>query len=199
MNRIAFGGCVLAGAASLLVGARSAGPASVAVPKVVPQYDKSGALIRPKNFEHWTFVGANIGMSYSEGQSSGPGEFHNIYMQPESYEAYARTGTFPEKTMFLLVVHDPAQKVSINKSGYFEGPLTGLAVSVKDHEHFPEGWAYFDFGDASRFAESARPMAKSMCYECHKQHADDDNVFVQFHPMLRSAKEAREKAASSAR
>lgn len=155
---------------------------------VVPQYDKSGALLRPKNFEQWTFVGANIGMSYSAGASSGPGEFHNIYMQPEAYAAYAATGKFPEKAMFLLVMHEPQQKVSINKSGYFEGAMTGLAVSVKDHEHFPEGWAYFSFGEGAELAETAKAMPKPMCFECHDQHADDDHVFVQFHAILRQAR-----------
>ncbi len=152
----------------------------------VPEYDKSGALVRPKNFDQWTFVGSNIGMSYSAGETSGPGEFHNIHTQPQAYAQYAKTGTFPEKTMFLLAVYEPAQKVSINKSGYFEGPMAGLAVSVKDHEHFKEGWAYFSFGEGSKLAESAQAMAKPMCYDCHAQHADQDNVFVQFHTVLRS-------------
>jgi len=153
-----------------------------------PQYDKGSTLVRPKNFEQWTFVGANIGMSYSAGMSSGPGEFHNIYTQPEAYAAYAATGKFLEKTMFLLVMHEPQQNVSINKSGYFEGQMSGVAVSVKDREHFPEGWAYFDFGDNGNLAETAKAMPKPMCFDCHAQHADDDNVFVQFHAILRQAR-----------
>src|SRR5579859_6973872 len=33
---------------------------------VVPQYDKDGALLRPKDFYTWAFAGASIGLSYSK-------------------------------------------------------------------------------------------------------------------------------------
>ena len=61
----------------------------------LPQFDASGALVRPKSFEHWTFVGSNIGMSYDPGAQKGPGEFHNIYTQPEAFDTYRSTGKFP--------------------------------------------------------------------------------------------------------
>ena len=164
----------------------SAAPNSSAMPQ--PQYDSSGALLRPKNFEHWTFVGSNIGMSYDTGEHTGPGEFHNIYTQSEAFDAYKATGKFPDQTMFLLVVYQPAQKVSINKAGYFEGEFTGLAVSVKDPSRFKDGWAYFSFGEGGSLSETAKALPSSMCFACHDQHAADDHVFVQFHPMLRQAR-----------
>lgn len=154
----------------------------------LPQYDSSGALLRPKNFEHWTFVGSNIGMSYEANHPQGPGEFHNIYTQSQAFEAYKATGKFPEQTMFLLVVYEPAQKVSINKAGYFEGEFTGLAASVKDPSRFKDGWAYFSFGEAGSLSETAKALPSPMCFACHDKHADDDHVFVQFHPVLRAAR-----------
>lgn len=101
------------------------GPSAMAL----PQYDSSGALVQPRNFEHWVFVGSNMGMSYDSREHTGPGEFHNIDTQSEAFDAYKTTGKFPDKTMFLLAVFQPAQKVSINQAGYFEGEYTGLAVS----------------------------------------------------------------------
>ena len=160
------------------------GTASMAL----PQFDASGALVRPKSFEHWTFVGSNIGMSYDPGAQKGPGEFHNIYTQPQAFDTYKSTGKFPEQTTFLLVVYEPAQKVSINKSGYFEGEMTGLAASVKDSSRFKEGWAYFSFGESGNLSETATALPAPMCFACHDKHADDDHVFVQFHPMLRAAR-----------
>jgi hypothetical protein len=161
-------------------------PGSSTMP--LPQYDSTGALLQPKNFEHWTFVGSDIGMSYDTDHPQGPGEFHNIYTQPEAFDAYKAAGKFPENTMFLLVVYQPAQKVSINKAGYFEGEYTGLAVSVKDPSRFKDGWAYFSFGESGNLAETAKAMPSPVCFACHDQHADDDHVFVQFHPILRAAR-----------
>jgi hypothetical protein len=169
---------------------RADGAAAIAPGMPVPEYDSSGALIRPKDFENWMFVGSNIGMSYSQEDAKGPGEFHNVYMQREAYAEYAKTGKFPEKTVFVLAEFAPQQKVSINKSGYFEGPLSGLAASVKNHERFPEGWAYYSFGSTADGAK-AKASPKPMCYECHDQHADDDHVFVQFHTVLRQASKAK--------
>jgi len=170
----------------------SAAAAAVAAPggMPLPEYDAGGALIRPKDFENWMFVGSNIGMSYSQEDAKGPGEFHNVYMQREAYAEYVKTGKFPEKTVFVLAEFAPQQKVSINKSGYFEGPLSGLAASVKNHERFPEGWAYYGFGSTAAGAK-ATAFPKPMCFECHDRHADDDHVFVQFHTVLRQAWEAK--------
>ncbi len=163
-----------------------AAPDSLSMP--LPQFDSSGLLLRPKNFEHWIFVGSNIGMTYSDDHQQGPGEFHNVYTQPEAFDTYRATGKFPEKTTFLLVVYQPAQKASINKGGYFEGEMTGLAVSVKDSARFKEGWAYFSFGEGGDLAETAKALPAPMCFSCHDQHADDDHVFVQFHTILRSVR-----------
>jgi len=35
---------------------------------------------------------------------------------------------------------------------------------------------------------TAKAAPAPMCYECHARHADDDRVFVQFHPILRQAR-----------
>lgn len=164
-----------------------------------PQYDSAGALLRPKDFETWVFVGASTGLSYNGGQVPGPGEFHNVYIRPESYKAYLETGKFPEKTMMALALYQPAEKVAPGHAGYFEGQFDELNFSVKDHAHFPEGWAYFGFGEASHLKESAKAFPKSDCYSCHVKNAADDNVFVQFYPILRPIMESHSHRKEPAR
>lgn len=156
-------------------------------PAVVPQYDKDGALLRPKNFYTWVFVGSSIGLSYAKNSDmSGPGMFHNVYTQPEAYQEFLKTGKFPEKTIFIIDMHDSQQNVSIQKHGFTEGEAMGMDVSVKDHEHFPEGWAYFNFAyDNGKFAEKAKAFPKEDCFSCHAAHAASDNVFTQYYPVLR--------------
>ncbi|HEY8148029.1 MAG TPA: cytochrome P460 family protein, partial [Vicinamibacteria bacterium] len=87
-----------------------------------PVYDADGALLRPEGYQEWTFVGASLGLSYAEGaQADGPGEFHNVYLRPESYAAFRRTGRFPEGTVLVLELHEAAQKVAPGRHGLFEG------------------------------------------------------------------------------
>jgi hypothetical protein len=183
---------VLAGIGALNV--RSSAPAAEAH-MAVPRYTAEGALLRPKDIQTWVLTGASIGLGYSNGgNGNGPGEFHNVQMQPEAYEAYVKTGKFPEKTMLIITRYTPEQKVSINKHGYFEGELAGMEVALKDHEHFKEGWAYFDFSGMNGLHETARAFPKEMCYSCHVEHGADDNVFTQFYPILRGVKQSHSEA-----
>jgi hypothetical protein len=152
----------------------------------VPRYDAEGALLRPEGFRSWVFVGASLGLSYAEdAKQQQPGRIHNVYMQPEAYRYFEKTGQFPEKTMFALVLYEPKQKESINKHGYFSGDLKAVEYAVKDSERHPEGWAYYDFGPETKTQSKAFP--KDRCYECHRQNGEVDNVFVQFYPVLRAA------------
>lgn len=149
-----------------------------------PAYDAKGALRRPEGYQEWTFVGASLGLSYAEGAAEdGPGEFHHVYLRPSSYAEFRRTGKFPEGTVLVLELHEAAQKVAPSRHGLFEGRRVAVEAAVKDSARFKEGWAYYSFGDGSQTTASAFP--RGACFECHRQHAARDNVFVQFYPVLR--------------
>jgi hypothetical protein len=163
-----------------------------------PQYDSTGALLRPKNFETWVFVGASTGLSYEAGsQPRGIGSFHNVYIRPEGYKTYLETGSFPEKTVLILAIYEPSQKIEPAHAGYFEGQFGSLDVAVKDHEHFSDGWAYFNFGERGNLAEATHAFPGNRCFPCHRQHGADDNVFVQFYPILRRIFETHKLGVSS--
>lgn len=171
-------------AAVPLLASGDGSPPPVPTATAAPAYDAKGALLRPQGYRKWVFVGASLGLSYGEGAAAdGPGEFHHVYLQPESYDAFRRTGRFPEKTVLVLELHQAAQKVAPSRHGQFEGKRVALEVAVKDRERFPDGWAYFSFGDGSRRTAPAFP--RTDCFDCHRQHAQSDNVFVQFYPVLR--------------
>lgn len=162
----------------------------------LPAYDDKGALIRPEGTEKWVFVGAGLGMNYTD-EDPALKLFTNVFIQPEAYDHYERTGEFPEKTMLALEAHLPVSDESINKRGSFEGRQVGFEIALKDHERFEEGWAYFSFsGFGAGFKKTARAHDKADCYACHAAHAGDDNVFVQFYPRLKRIKEDRDKRAA---
>src|SRR5262249_214959 len=146
--------------------------------------------------------GSNLGLGYAP-QSAGMtaleaarvqhDEFHNIYIDPAAYEAFVRTGRFPDHTV-LVMEHYAAEKKEPNGvlvSGVFNGMLSGLEVAVKN-AHRPDGsttpWAYYVFTDS---AHPSTPLAQAAafpdqdCNACHVKHAGFDNVWVQFYPILR--------------
>ena len=154
---------------------------------VQPRYVEGKQLVLPEGYREWIFVGASLGLSYSEQpRAGGPGTFAHIYIQPEAYEHFKQSGQFPEKTMLVMEVHKPEQNVSINKQGYFEGDRVAVEVALKDRSKFEEGWAYFDFANGRK--KSATAFPKASCFNCHQQHAAIDNVFTQFYPVLRDLK-----------
>jgi hypothetical protein len=148
-----------------------------------PSYDTSGALRLPSGYREWVFVGASLGLSYAEGgPPDGPGSFHHTYLRPESYEEFRRTGRFPDKTVLVLELYQAAQKAAPSRHGLFQGQRLAVEAAVKDAARFSEGWAYFSFADGS---PTARPFPRPACFNCHREHAATDNVFVQFYPVLR--------------
>jgi len=165
---------------------------------VVPVYDGDKNLIRPEGYRDWVFVGASLGLSYFEPRTEkakekeekdDPGLFHHVYIQREAYDHYGKTGKFPEKTILVMENYSAGGKEGINLKGHFEKDLKGMEVALKDHDTFEEGWAYFNFSTAKGpLKEKAKAFPKAVCYNCHVEHAADDNVFVQFYPILRELK-----------
>lgn len=153
-----------------------------------PGYGDGKKLRRPEGYRHWMFVGANLGMGYSDAPRSEPA-FHNIYIQPQAYAHYAKSGEFPDGTMLVMEVLTAGTNQSINRQGHFEDRLLGVEVAVKDSAKFPEKWAYFNFiGSDGKALGEATPLPQDACWKCHHRHGAKDNVFVQFYPVLRDAR-----------
>jgi len=188
--RVSWQGVPLAGAmfAVLAAGAPDGGARAGASGPALPRY-VGDSLVRPDGVERWVLAGASLGLGYSEPSGANaappPGAlFHNVYIEPAAYAAFARTGRFPEGTMLALALYQPRQKVPPSRQGLFEGDRIAVELAVKDGARYPGGWAYFNFGNAPAGARAV-PLPRQACERCHAEHAADDHVFVQFYPTLR--------------
>jgi hypothetical protein len=166
-----------------------------------PEYDAKGNLKRPADFRTWVFVGADLGLRYHQDvpdaqarerdrpKADKPGEFHNVYIQPDDYEHYRKTGKFPDPTVLVMEVFEAKERDAkgIVSGGFFPGAQRRVEVAVKNSKR-PDGsktvWAYYDFGTPKTATASA--FRDGACYDCHLKHADVDNVWVQFYPTLRA-------------
>lgn len=168
----------------------------------LPEYDPEGKLLRPAGFEKWVVVGTSIGLDYSDGNqksANNPGTFHSVYLQPEAFEHYVATGTFPEQTVFIVTNNKslPAKtKGTVSRSGFVAAPTSGLEIAIKDSKRYPDGWAYFMFHDKPAGTEppvrtAERAFARKDCFDCHAEHGEVDNVFTQFYSVLTEAREQR--------
>ena len=125
-------------------------------------------------------------------------EFHNVYIDPQSFEHYKQTGRFRDGTILVKELVSVGGKKASSGKGYFEGDFIGLEATIKSSKHFadePGNWAYFSFtnknGHGGPLSDTAKPFASASCNSCHAANANDDFVFTQYYPVLRAAKGMR--------
>lgn len=147
-----------------------------------PQYDEKNQLMRPDDYREWMFLSAGYGMNYSPEPGSHE-MFTNVFVQRWAYDQFAKSGKWPEQSMFVIDERDAASRSSINQKGHYQTDLMGLAVEVKDSAHNPDTWAYYAFGGENKSA-GAMPHGNP-CWTCHDAHAAVEHTFVQFYPTLK--------------
>ena len=151
-----------------------------------PRFNGRGELMRPQGYREWVFVGSSLAMSYEKKPEKVKHlKFHHLYINRDAYYEFEKSGTFPEGTILVMEVLTAGSHASINRQGHFADQVSGLEAAVKDSSRFPERWAYFSFDlkDGS-LSGTAKAFAKERCWSCHNEHAQTDNVFTQFYPVL---------------
>ena len=167
--------------------------------KYEAEFNADGEMIRPEGWREWVFVGSPLTPNSLNGGEAPFPEFHTVYIDPESWAHWKKTGTFREGTMFakeLTLVGDTAATSGI---GFFNGDLQGFEIAHKDSERYPEdagGWGYYTFGHKPEpYANSTAAMPTPACAACHTAAAAEDMVFTQYYPILRAAKRAGQDGA----
>jgi hypothetical protein len=165
----------------------TAGAASQAQPRASKAgapiaYTADGKLDFPKNYRSWVYLSTGFDMSY-DNKGTGMDEhiFDNVFVDPKAYAVFQKTGTWPDKTIFVLETRQGEQRGSINKSGQFQTEVLGLEAHVKDVARFKSGWSFFGYNAKG---PSAPTPQTSVCNTCHEQHGAVDTTFVQFYPTL---------------
>ena len=183
---------LLTGQSTVEIAAKTGEPAALVAHGVgqnaqqVLAYTGDGQMLPPRDYRQWVFLTSGLDMSYTPRAAkdgTDPNEMHmfdNVFVNPSSWQVFQQTGTWPDKTVFVLEFRGVESKVSINKAGRSQGgaPM-GLEVHVKDAGR--GGWAFYEF-DSDQPAKMVPKDAS--CYACHQAHAASDTTFVQFYPTL---------------
>lgn len=182
---------IASGAIATTLSAEAPSGSSVQTKCYPPKYTASGDLILPENFHEWVYVGSPLTPNALNGGMAGFPEFHNVYIEPCSYEEYKRTNVFPEGTIFFkeLQLTLPAENADGSRTepsgrGYFPGPFNGADVTVKDSKRYADtgGWGYYNFNHHEPKAPTAQ--LRRECAYCHIARAKKDEVWTQFYPLL---------------
>jgi hypothetical protein len=146
------------------------------------EYTSDGQLWRPANYREWVYLSSGFDMSYNPEMQMGHHMFDNVFVNPEAWRAFLKSGTWPDKTVLVLEARGAEDRGSINQKGNFQSAaVMGLEVHVKDEKRFAGKWAFFGFsgGETAKMV----PLTEN-CYSCHRDHGAVDTTFIQFYPTL---------------
>jgi len=135
----------------------------------------------PADYREWVFLSSGLGMTYgplAPASATGTPRFDNVFVSRPAYQAFLKSGQWPDKTTFVLEIRNSESKGSINKAGHFQSGLAGIEAEVKDHGQ----WTFYSFDGG---ATEGKPFPRTQsCYACHAANGAVDNTFVQFYPTL---------------
>ena len=173
--------------------ATAVAPTVAAVPvgsAALVEFTADGKLKQPVGYREWVFVGSPLTPNDLNGDKANFPEFHAVYIDPESFAQYRKTGEFRDGTVIVKELSSVGSKKAASGNGYFQGDITGLDTTIKDSKRFkdePGSWAYFSFGHKYPLKKEAAKNPTSACNQCHQKNAKQDWVFTQYYPVLRAA------------
>jgi hypothetical protein len=143
-------------------------PLTIGPPSDGPNYTADHKLKLPENYREWTFLTSGLDMSYTpDATMTGHSMFDNVFVNPSSYKAFLKTGTWPDKTIFVLEFRGAEGPSSINKRGHSQSAdVMGMEIHVKDST-LDGGWGFFEPDTKTTASLIKRPAA---CYQCHESH-----------------------------
>ena len=159
-----------------------------------PRYVNGTSLVRPTDCREWVYVGGGLGLTYDVASNpQNPPRFGNVFVNPSAYRSFMQTGKWPDGTVLVLESRLSETDSAVSQGGRFQARLRGIEAEVKD-SRFPDGWAFYNFGQADALRDVAAPLTGAevaRCIECHTEHTAVERTFVQFYPTLLEA--ARQK------
>src|SRR6476619_3779470 len=80
-----------------------------------------GKLKLPDGYRGWVYVGASVTPNDLNGGSALFPEFHSVYIDPESFAEYQKTGEYRDGTVMVKELTAVGGKEESSGKGYFMG------------------------------------------------------------------------------
>jgi hypothetical protein len=149
----------------------------------------------PADYRQWVFLTSSLDLNYNTASAPDHHMLDNVFVDPASYRAFLKTGTWPDKAILIKENRMAQSAGTLSKSGQFQVGVMNLEIHIKDEARFPGKWAFFVSSDGQAPGK-LRPQSAN-CYSCHQDHGAVDTTFVQFYPTLMGI--AKDKNTLSAR
>jgi hypothetical protein len=136
----------------------------------------------PEDYRQWVFLTSSLDLNYQSAAAPGHHMLDNVFVNPEAFTAFQKTGTWPIGTVLIKENRMAESAGTLSKAGQFQTGVMNLEIHVKDGTRFPGKWSFFASSDG-KAAGTIFPQSAN-CYSCHQDHGAADTTFVQFYPTL---------------
>ncbi|MFU3539685.1 cytochrome P460 family protein [Pseudomonas aeruginosa] len=160
-------------------------------------FNEKDEAILPKGYRSWVHTYSaweSITITPLDNTLTKTPEFHNVYVEPNAYRTFLKTGAWPEGTLIAKEFSmtsintkncdgPPAYVCNIGGSKViFSHGAIGLSLMLKDSKRYPNepgGWAYFSFGHQTPPYEKTSPAReRSQCAQCHIDHVGPQYDYI---------------------
>ena len=180
---------VIAAVSTVLITTQSHSEDNSALSKTI---DSSGNIRLPDiDFrKEWTALGS-WAVAADEGTLGSKG-IHMVYTQPETVDAYRKTGKFPDGAILVkeLLGAETTDMTTgtISRAGGIEGWFVMVKDSTgkfeKTNKLWGEGWGWAYFGADDRVQTTTTDYAAE-CLTCHIPAKDNDWIYTEGYPVLK--------------
>ena len=156
--------------------------AALALASVTAWAQESETMAVPADYRQWVFLTSSLDLNYNTAAAPGHHMLDNVFVDPASYAAFLKTGTWPEGAILIKENRMAESAGTLSKAGHFQADVMNLEIHIKDGKRFPGKWSFF-VSENGKAPGTLRPQSAN-CYSCHQDHAAVDTTFVQFYPTL---------------
>ena len=157
-------------------------------------YIGSDQMAVPADYRQWVFLTSSLDLNYNTAATPDHHMLDNVFVDPASYQAFLKAGTWPDKTILIKENRMAESAGTLSKRGQFQVDVMNLEIHIKDGKRFAGKWSFFKSDDGK--APARLRTQSDTCYACHQDHGAVDTTFVQFYPTLFGI--AKEKGTLSA-
>ena len=154
-----------------------------------PYVDDKGNISLPKDFRSWYFLGS-WGVATDEEGKVGSQGFHNVYTQPETVEAFRKSGKFPDGSVLVKELLKAKTDSMTTGEISYAAETEGWFIMIKDTEGrfkgnklWGEGWGWSLF-KAKDPTKAVTEDFKDDCLPCHDPAKNDDWIYLRGYPSL---------------
>ena len=133
-SRIIVSGVALVGTTGLFYWLKAA--VAAPAPQSLVEFTADGKLKIPEGYRKWVYIGTPLTPNELNNGEARFNEFHNVYIDPESFAHFEKTGQFRDGTVIIKELVRIGSKEATSGKGYFMGDFAGLESSIKDSKRF---------------------------------------------------------------